>query len=53
MFPAAKYFANITGSWPTIFYVSGVFALLVWALIWSLIGTNSPEELRDISEEER
>ncbi|VVC38434.1 Major facilitator superfamily,Major facilitator superfamily domain [Cinara cedri] len=52
MFPMAGHLAGSAGGWPAIFYVGGVLAL-VWALIWSLIGANSPREHESISEAER
>lgn len=52
MLPTGGLLASSAGGWPAIFYVSGAVAL-VWVLVWSLIGANSPAEHRSISETEK
>lgn len=52
MLPTAGLLASSSGGWPAIFYVSGAIALL-WVLIWSLIGANSPADHQTISSTER
>lgn len=52
MLPTAGLLASSAGGWPAIFYVSGAVALL-WVLIWSLYGANSPAEHQSISEAEK
>lgn len=41
-----------SGGWPSIFYVTGLCAI-VWALLWLYIGADSPAEHNSISEEEK
>lgn len=52
MLPMAGLLASSAGGWPAIFYVGGVVAL-VWVLIWSLYGANSPAEHQSISVAEK
>lgn len=40
------------GGWPSIFYVSGLCAI-VWALVWFYIGADSPAKHKSISKEEK
>jgi len=44
--------AKSAGGWPSIFYVSGAVTLM-WVLVWSLIGANSPAEHQSISDAEK
>ncbi|CAH1716905.1 putative inorganic phosphate cotransporter [Aphis gossypii] len=52
MLPTAGLLASSSGGWPAIFYVSGALTL-VWVLVWSLMGANSPSEHQTISEAEK
>lgn len=52
MLPTAGLLASSSGGWPAIFYVGGAFTLL-WVLVWSLMGANSPSEHQTISEAEK
>lgn len=52
MLPTAGLLASSAGGWPAIFYVGGVVAL-IWVLIWSLKGANSPTEHPTISHDEK
>ena len=38
--------------WPSIFYISGGFGIL-WTILWFVFGSNSPEENKFISIEEK
>lgn len=52
MLPIAGLLASSAGGWPAIYYVSGAVAL-VWVLVWSLVGANSPAEHLTISQAEK
>lgn len=52
MLPIAGLLASSAGGWPAIFYVGGAVAL-IWVLVWSLLGANSPAEHQSISKEEK
>lgn len=39
-------------AWPGIFYISGGVGVL-WCILWAIFGSNSPEECKRISEEEK
>lgn len=43
--------ADSVGGWPSIFYVSGIVAL-IWVIFWCLLGANRPEEHPSINEAE-
>ncbi|XP_054157469.1 sialin-like [Oppia nitens] len=42
---------NMLGGWPSIFYISGLLAL-VWCVVWWLTITSTPDQHRWISEKE-
>lgn len=44
--------AASTLGWPGIFYISGAISL-VWCLLWVIYGSNSPEECKRITKEEK
>lgn len=52
MLPVAGLLASSAAGWPSIFYASGIVAL-VWVLIWSILGANSPTEHQTMSEAEK
>lgn len=52
MLPVAGLLASSAGGWPSIFYVSGVIAL-VWVIFWSIMGVNSPTEHQTMNEAEK
>lgn len=52
MLPIAGVLAGSSGGWPVIFYVGGVVAL-IWVLLWTLLGSNSPAEHQSMSETEK
>lgn len=52
MLPMAGLLASSAGGWPAIFYVGGIVALL-WVLIWSLYGANSPTDHQSMSVAEK
>lgn len=39
-------------AWPGIFYISGGVGVL-WCILWAIFGSNSPEECKRISKEEK
>lgn len=45
---ASGLLSNTRIGWPAVFYVSG-FIGIVWAVIWSIFGSNSPTECGVIS----
>lgn len=52
MLSVSGFIASSAFGWPGIFYVSGGIGI-VWSLVWSLIGYNTPAEHRRISPEEK
>lgn len=48
----AGFLAASPGGWPSIFYVTGLCAIL-WALAWLYVGADSPASHSTISEDER
>lgn len=48
----AGFLAASPGGWPSIFYITGLCAML-WALAWLYIGSDSPASHSTISEEEK
>lgn len=52
MLSIAGLLASSASGWPVIFYASGTVALM-WVIVWSIVGANSPTEHRTISEAEK
>lgn len=52
MLSSSGILASSAMGWPSIFYISGSIAGL-WAILWLLLGSNSPAEYKNISPEEK
>lgn len=48
----AGYLADSSWGWPSIFYATGLSAI-IWSLLWFFVGANSPATHKNISQKER